>query len=128
MPKELHNDVLDSPCNHIADNGNHLTLCSAMPTDYTEATATYMLVQHTLTTGDGMGDYQVADGETTGRKLTVAQQTDLPIANTGQAQFAAICDTINSKVLLVTTVTPQMLTQGGTVTVPAFAARFPDPV
>ena len=127
MGKSIHDDVLDAPLNEIADNGNKIVLCSAEPTTYAEATATYMLVEHALTVGDGNGDYTVANGDTSGRKLTVTQQSSISITNSGTANHAAIVDTGNSKLLTVTTVTSQVLTSGGTVTIPAFKIEIGDP-
>ena len=128
MGKKLHDDILDSPADNIADNGNQILLCEGEPATYTEATTTRKLCSHNLTVGDGNGDYTVADNDTGGRKLTVAQQADITISASGQGDHAAIVDTVNSKLLLVTTVASQQLTAGGTVTIPSFAARFPDPV
>lgn len=127
MAKLAVNDVIDALHDFIADNGNEINLCSAEPTTYAEAHATHMLAQHTLVVGDGNGDYTIADGDTSGRKLTVAQQSDVPITNSGTATHAAIVKTSTSELLMVTTVTPQVLTAGGTVTIPSFKGEVGDP-
>lgn len=128
MPKALSNNALDHGIDYVADNGNKLFLCSAFPTSYAEASSTYRLVEHDLTVGPGNGDFTIADNETGGRKLTVAQQALMPIAADGLAQYAAICDSVGSEVLAITTCAQQQLTAGGQVTTPAFAIRYPDPV
>lgn len=127
MAKFASNDVLDATPDKIADNGNEINMCSQQPTTYAEAHATYMLAQQALVVGDGNGDYAIADGDTSGRKLTVAQKNDVPITNTGIANHAAVVKTSTQELLLVTTTTPQLLTSGGTVTIPSFKAEWPDP-
>jgi len=127
MAKSAVNDVLDAMLDFIADNGNEINLCSAEPTTYLEAHTTYMLAQQALTVGDGNGDYTIADGDSSGRKLTVAQQASVSITNSGTATHAAIVKTSTQELLAVTTVTPQVLTAGGTVTIPSFKGEVSDP-
>ncbi|MBW1709927.1 MAG: hypothetical protein JRG97_13315 [Deltaproteobacteria bacterium] len=127
MGKTAHNDVLDAMLDYIADNGDILTACSTEPTTYAEATATYKLADTTLTKGDGNGDYTIAEGDASGRKLTVAEQANFDVDTSGTAQHVAICDSVNSKLLYVTTCTGQALTSGNKVTVPAFDIEIADP-
>ena len=127
MGKSVNNDVLDAMLDYIADNGDILTVCSTEPTTYTEATATYKLADVTLTKGDGNGDYTIGEGDTSGRKLTVAEQANFDVATSGTAQHVAICDSVNSKLLYVTTCTSQALTAGNQVTVPAWDIEVADP-
>ena len=123
MAKSINDDVLDAAFDYLADNGNEMNVCSAEPTTYTQAHATYMLAQHALTSAD----YAKADGDTSGRKVTIAEQADISVTNSGDATHIAIVDTVNSKLLLVTTCTSQTLTAGNTVTVPAFDDEIADP-
>lgn len=113
--------VLDGLLDKIA-TGTVISVCSAQPTTRTEAVTTYALAQTTLTSGD----YTKANGDTNGRKITVAQKSGISITASGNATHVAICDASN--VLLVTTCTTQALTSGGTVTIPAFKAETSDPV
>ena len=124
MAKSIHNDVLDAALDKIA-TGTILTVCSAEPTSRTEAVTTYALADIVMTAGDGNGDYTVGDGDTSGRKVAVAQQADIDIDSSGTATHIAICDA--STLLLVTTCTSQALTSGGTVTVPTFDDEILDP-
>jgi hypothetical protein len=71
------------------------------------------------------GDFTKANGDTNGRKVTVAQKSAVPIDASGTATHVAICD--GSNVLLVTTCTSQALTSGGTVTIPTFKCETADP-
>ena len=70
-------------------------------------------------------DFTKANGDTSGRKVTVGQQTDVPIDATGTATHVVISDTTD---IFVTTCTSQALTSGGTVTVPAWDIEIADPV
>jgi len=127
MAKSIHNDVLDAALAHIADEGDRLFVCSAEPTNYTEASATYALADHILTEGIAGADYAIADGDGSGRKLTISEQADITVDTTGDATHIAICDSVGQVVLLVTTCTSQGLTSGNTVTVPAFDDEIADP-
>ena len=127
MAKFALDAVLDALLEAIANAGDRLFVCSAQPTTYAEASATYMLAQHTMTEGDGNGDYTLGDGAVNGRKLTVTAQATINVTNTGTALFVAICDSVAQTVLAVTTVTSQALTSGNTVSVPAFTLTVADP-
>lgn len=123
MPKTVHDDVLDGALNVIKNNCTRQVACSAQPTTYTEANATFMLANVTMASGD----FTVANGDTSGRKVTVAQKTGVTIANTGTANHVALLDVANSKLLLVTTCTSLALTSGQTVTFPAWDDEIADP-
>jgi hypothetical protein len=127
MAKFLHDDVLDALLSYIADNTKRITVCSQQPTTYTEGNATYALADITTTEGTGGGDFSLANGDTNGRKLTVAQQADVPVDSSGTATHIALLDVDNSKLLGVTTCTSQALTAGNTVTIPAFDVEVSDP-
>jgi len=124
MTKTVHDDVLDAALDEIA-TGNIMTACSAAPTTRTEAVTTYALADIALTPGDGNGDFTVADGDVSGRKVTVAQQADVDIDTSGTATHVAICD--DTDLLLVTECTSQALVDTGTVTFPAFDDEIADP-
>jgi hypothetical protein len=124
MAKSVHNDVLDAALDLIA-TATTLTVCSTQPTTRTEAITTYKIADVTLTAGDGNGDYVIADGDTSGRKLTVGAQADVPVDSSATALHVALCDGTN--LLYVTTCTSQALTSGNTVTVPAWKIEIADP-
>ena len=127
MAKLAVNDFIDAMLDFLADNGNEINLCSAEPSTYAETHSTLMLAQHALVVGDGNGDYTITDGDTSGRKIVIAQQNDVPITNTGTANHASIVKTSTSELLAVTTCTPQVLTALGTVTIPSFKGEVGDP-
>jgi hypothetical protein len=125
MAKFTADAVIDAALNHVADNGSVMHVCSQEPTNYTQASSTYNLADQALTTGDGNGVYTVADGDSGGRKLTVAQQAGVNVDTTGTATHVAICS--GSVLLLVTTCTSQAITAGNTVTIPSFYETIGDP-
>lgn len=110
------------------DDCTLLTVCSAQPTTYAEASSTFKLADITMTAGAGNGDYTIANGDTSGRKLTVLQQTNIDIDSSGTATHVALCISGSSTLVYVTTCTSQALTAGGTVTVPAWDIEIADPV
>jgi len=120
MAKFASDAVLDALLDKVA-TGVTLTVCSAQPTSYAEATSTYKLADVTI---DG-SDFTKNDGDVSGRKVTVAEQEDVDVDSTGTATHVAICD--GSVLLYVTTCTSQALTSGNTVTVPAWDIEVADP-
>lgn len=120
MAKFATDAVLDGLLDKVA-TGTILTVCSAQPTSRTEAVTTYKLADVVTDSGD----FAKADGDTSGRKVTIAQQTDVPVDSNGTATHVAICD--GTDLLYVTTCTSQVLTSGNTVTVPAWKIEVSDP-
>jgi hypothetical protein len=67
------------------------------------------------------------NGDTNGRKLTINAQASITASNTGNAQHMAIVDFANSKLLYVSTCTPQVVTAPNPVNFPAWDIEFADP-
>jgi hypothetical protein len=120
MAKWINDSVLDALLDAIAA-GTILTVCSAQPATRAEAVTTYRLADVVIDSGD----FSKANGDASGRKVTIAQQADVPVDSSGTATHIAICDGTN--LLLVTTCTSQALTAGNTVTIPAFDDEIADP-
>lgn len=119
MAKFTDDSVLDAALDKIA-TATILTVCSTQPTTRTEAVTTYKLADVTVDSGD----FTKANGDTSGRKLTVGAQSAVPVDTTGSAQHIALCD--GSTLLHVTTVTAQTVTSGNTVNVAAYDIEFAD--
>lgn len=100
-----------------------MVVTSAQPANFA-GIAAVALADVTLTAGVGNGDYTVADGDTSGRKLTVGAQATVPIDASGTATHVCLDD--GTTLLQVTTCTSQGLTAGGTVDVPAYDIEFAD--
>lgn len=126
MAKWASDSVMDAALAYV-DDCTLLTVCSAQPTTYAEASSTYKLADVVMTAGAGNGDYTLANGDTNGRKLTVAQQAAIDIDSSGDATHVALSISGSSTLVYVTTCTTQTLTAGGTVTVPAWDIEISDP-
>jgi hypothetical protein len=123
MAKTVNDLVLDGAFG-ILDDGTSVSVCSAEPTTRTAAVTTYMLATTAMTAGT---DYTKANGDSSGRKCTMAAKSGVVISNSGTATHIAICDGTN--LLYVTTCTSQALTANGsnTVNIPAWKVEIADP-
>ena len=119
MSKSVANDVLDAALTEIATSTTQ-TVCSAEPANYAGIAA----VALAASTVAG-GDFTIADGTTSGRKTTVAEQAAVSITASGDATHVALDD--GTTLQYVTTAPTQTLTSGGTVTVAAWAVELQDP-
>lgn len=120
MAKWASDSIMDAALNVIA-TGTILNVCNAQPANRTEATTTYNLA----TTALNANDFTLADGNNSGRKVTVSAKNDIAVGANGNATHIAISD--NNNLLLVTTCTSQTLTSGNTVSVPAWKDEIADP-
>ena len=118
--------VLDNGLTALDTQANRLDICHTLPTTYTEATSTYTVGNKTsLSVGSP------ADASPNGRKVTVAQITDGSVTATStgtsdDAQYWAITDTVNSRLLAAGSLSAaQMVTSGNTFTLAAFDIRIP---
>jgi len=124
MAKSVNNtDILDVALNVIKNNANKMVVCSSQPTTYAEGNATFMLANVAMATGD----YTLAAGDTSGRKITSGAKTGITISTSGTAGHVAWIDSTNSKLYVVTTCTSQALNTGGTVDVPAWKYEIQQP-
>jgi hypothetical protein len=125
MGKSANDIVMDGALDIIATATRQIA-CSAEPTTYTEANSTYALADVTLDSGD----FTKANGDTSGRKVTIAAQSAVLIDTSGSATHIALVRVADSTLLEVTTCTTQALTANGsnTVNFPAWDIEFADPV
>ena len=121
MAKTVHDDVLDGAFD-VLDQANLMTVCSQQPTTRTEAVTTYKLADVAVTPDT---DFTKADGDASGRKVTVAAKNGVTVDATGTALFVALVDA--TRLLYVTTCTSQVLTEGNTVNFPAWDVEIADP-
>ena len=123
MAKSVHNDVLDGALTVIKNNCDKMTVCSAAPTTFAEGDSTYALADVAM----AGSDFAVADGDTSGRKVTAGQKSGVTVDNSGTATHVALLDTAGSRLLYVTTCTSQALTAGNTMTFEAWDIEIADP-
>lgn len=124
MTKSAHDDVLDASHTKTA-TCTRVTVCSAAPANFADI-ANVDLAEATLSAGIGGGDWSVANGDVSGRKVTCGAQSALPITSSGTATHLAYDDGVT--MLRLTECTPQALTSGGTVSIPAVDFELEDPV
>lgn len=123
MAKYANDSFMDAALDYIKNNCDKMVVCSTQPTTYTEANATYALADVAMASGD----FTHANGDTSGRKTTVAAKSAVPVDASGDAQHIALLKTTGSVLLYVTTCTTQALTSGNTVNVPAWDIEVADP-
>lgn len=119
MPKFAHSDVFDKGLNEVKNNANAQHLCSAYPNSRAEV-LTYSLANVPMVSGD----FSLANGDVSGRKVTMAQKSGTVAAN-GSAIYSAVID--GTRVLLVTSASPQTLALGNPVTFPAWDYEMRQP-
>jgi hypothetical protein len=121
MAKTVHDNVLDGAAD-IVDQADIQTICNAQPTTRTEAITTFKLADVAMTPNT---DFTKANGDTSGRKVTVAAKSSVNVDTSGTATHIALCDA--TRLLYVTTCTSQALTSGNTVNIPAWDIEIADP-
>lgn len=109
--------------NTTTGTANKLTICSAEPTTYTQANATYAL-GHDNSTLSITGP---ADRTGGGREVTVGAISNGTVTGTGTVVNWAIVDTVNSRLLATGSITSQAVTSGNTFSLTSFKVGIPDP-
>lgn len=112
--------MLDAALNYIKNNVTTMIACSAQPTTRAEAITTYALADVAV----GSADVTIADGDTNGRKFTVAAKSGVTVDASGTATHIALVS--GTELLFVTTCTSQALTAGNTVNFPAWKDEIAD--
>jgi len=119
----IHDDVLDGALAILSSLTENLYITSQQAATYAEAQTTYK-----LGTKASPGFTGPANGDATGRKVTIDAITDGTVDSTGTASHWALCDNSDSKLLAAGPLdTPQGVTQTNTFTLTAFDIEFPDP-
>ncbi len=115
--------LLDLPLQDTETNGTRLDICSAEPTNYTEATSTYTLGNKTAITYTGP-----ADRTPNGRKTQVDAITGGSVTGTGTASHWAISKPTATTALYHTKTlsASQAVTSGNTFSLAAFDIGIPD--
>ena len=123
MAKTVDNKVLDAALNIVKNDCNKITLLSAQPPNFGAANAgALVLAEITMVNGD----FTIADGDTSGRKVQVAEKAGSG-SQSGTALVLAMLDTVNS-LILYTTDGSFVVTNGQGFTLQTFKAEIADPV
>lgn len=118
MAKFAPDAVLDRSLDDIATS-NLMILCSAQPTNRTEAVTTYALADVAMSAGD----FSIANGAS-GRVLTIAEKTGVLVDTGGTATHLALVD---DTVLKFVTTGSTVLTAGLTTKINSWTVTVPDP-
>jgi hypothetical protein len=86
--------ALDAGLDYVADNADKIVVCSQEPTTYTQAATTYFLGGVAIDSTD----FTKANGDVSGRKITLAQQTGT-VTNTGTASHWAVIDDTDTELV-----------------------------
>ena len=113
--------ILDAALNYIKNNGTEMYVCTSQPVTRAAAISAALATKTGLTSGSYTG---AADGDTSGRKLTINSQAGINVYLSGTATHIALCS--GSTLIYVHTCTSQVLTSGNTVTIPAHKVEFLD--
>ena len=122
MAKQAPDATIDAMFDYI-DQCNIMHVCSAEPANYA-GIAAVSLADVALTPDT---DFTKANGDTSGRKVTIAAKNAVVVDNTGTATHIAIARTTDSSLRYVTTCTSQALTAANTVNIPAWKIEVADP-
>lgn len=109
--------VIDKALEDVALS-DRLYVCSDEPTSFTEASSTQNLATIILTAGKGNGDWTIGNGDTSGRKLTIAEQAGTG-TTTGTATHVAFGVNGSSTLKFVCTLTSMLIQAGVAFTIPS---------
>ena len=124
MGKYMNPNTIDLALNDIKTNGNLLVVCSAQPASYADAFTNYKLGSVAMASTD----YTLANGDVSGRKITVAAKAGVPVSVSGTATHVALIDTVNSILKHVTTTASTAVAASGTIDVGSYKDEIQAPV
>lgn len=122
MGKFANTDVLDGALNIVA-GATRMVAVSGQPATFADADAG-KLAEATLSGGD----FALAAGDTSGRKVSIAGKSSLSVIAPGTADHIALLDPVTSRLLYVTTCPAQALVTGGTVSIATWSVEVGAPV
>ena len=125
MAKASSDAFLDAPADHMISVADRLIVCAGQPASYAAAVGANALADVAV----AGGDFTKANGDVSGRKVTVAAKTGVSVDADGTADHVAIVDDGGSELIYVTTLSAaQGVSTGGTVDVGQFDIEIRDPV
>ena len=118
MAKWANDSVMDAALDEVA-TATQLLVCTSQPVDRAAAIAA------AVATTNLVAAFTKADGDTNGRKVTIAAQNGISVDTNGTATHIALID--GSTLVYVTTCNSQAVTAGNLINVPAWKIEFSDP-
>lgn len=122
MGKWVANEVLDGALTVIA-SATRMVAVSGQPQGFAGAWAG-RLAEIPL----GSGDFSVADGVGSGRRIDVAAKNNATVIASGTADHIALVNVGAERLLYVTTCPPQLLGQGGSVNFDGWSVEIGAPL
>jgi len=89
-------NVHDAALTHIQNNSERQVLCSADPVVYGSVAAVTLATVNMVP-----GDFTIAAGDISGRKITISPKTLVTPTGTGTATHIALVDDTNSDIILL---------------------------
>lgn len=133
MAKYLIPSVLDQALAVLAQRAELLCLCAGAPGDAEDAAALparggRMLARRSLRPGLGAGDFSLAPGCRSGRRLVLAEQTGLEPVAEGRADHLALLTGDGAALLCLTPLAqPHWLKTGCRIALAAVSIEIADP-
>lgn len=123
MPKVAPDAVMDAALDYVSA-ATVMHVCSTLDSTPTYAEITAASLANVAVSG---ADFTKADGDTSGRKVTVAAKNGVDVTADGTASHVALVTSSGSVVRYVTTCTNQVLTNGNLVNIPSWTVEIRDP-
>jgi hypothetical protein len=111
MAKSAIPDMLDAALSYIRTSATRMVACSNQPLTFADANTTMKLAEVVM----APADFTLANGVTSGRRVTVAAKANVAVTVAGTANHVALLDVAGSKLLYVTTSPAQALAAASTV-------------
>lgn len=115
------NDVLDGAL-AVVRTATRMVAVSGQPATYAAAD-----VGRLAETALAPGDFTFGAGDVSGRKMTIAAKSGMPVLAAGTADHVALLDPATATLLYVTVCPPQALALGGTVSLAAWSVEINAP-
>lgn len=134
MVKSISHKALDAAFAYIADRADTLALCAGAPASAEEALTSVseggrMLGLAEMVPGLGNGDFEVASGMASGRRLMIRGRDEVEVVASGFADHLALIARASGLVLIVTALAePCEVVEDRTVAVRGFSDEIADPV
>ena len=122
MAKWANDLMMDAALDYFAGS-TAMVACSAQPANFAGVAAVAL-----ADVAVAPGDFTKANGDTSGRKVTVAAKSGVSVATSGTVTHAALLDVTNSKLLFVTTTPSTAVAGGGTVDIGSWKDEIQAPV
>lgn len=120
MPKYINDTVYNAALSHIQSNAAYLRYFDVYSTDYATIN-TNKLAEVAVVSGD----FTLANGDVSGRKLTTAAKNSVAVTATGNINHVA-CVSATSEVLYICEVTTKAVANGDSINMPAHDNEIQD--